>query len=236
MMTSMSTGDLAAFTCVGNSGHKYVVASFHGDTNGLASIPIVKALSEVSLSPSSSPSFSLPPPLPLHVLLPFPLILPFTLPLHPSSFSSCACTRVGGGREQRKYVTCLNCNACHVPSVLCHVPCVRDMRGLGVCLTGSSKRVWTTHTALGPRRKHLQSPLATLSGSGAIPGVSRFPTFVRYIAEPILPLTSCPLPHAPHSLSLSSRARARACALSLSLGWRLAEVGWTICGRAALAG
>eukprot|EP00277_Geminigera_cryophila_P024310 CAMPEP_0179467202 /NCGR_PEP_ID=MMETSP0799-20121207/48387_1 /TAXON_ID=46947 /ORGANISM="Geminigera cryophila, Strain CCMP2564" /LENGTH=466 /DNA_ID=CAMNT_0021272487 /DNA_START=73 /DNA_END=1472 /DNA_ORIENTATION=- len=41
-------GDLAAFTCVGNSGHKYVVASFHGDTNGLASIPIVKALSEVA--------------------------------------------------------------------------------------------------------------------------------------------------------------------------------------------
>ena len=136
----MSTGDLAAFTCVGNSGHKYVVASFHDNTNGLASIPIVKALSEVSLSPSSSPSFSLPPLLPLHVLLPFPLILPFTLPLHPSPFSSCACAWVGGGREQRKYVTCLNCNACrgreqkkhvtclncnacHVPSVICHMPC-----------------------------------------------------------------------------------------------------------------
>ncbi len=35
-------GDLAAFTAVGLTGQPFLLASFHGDTNGLASIPIVQ--------------------------------------------------------------------------------------------------------------------------------------------------------------------------------------------------
>jgi len=35
-------GDLAAFTTVGLTGQPFLLASFHGDTNGLASIPIVQ--------------------------------------------------------------------------------------------------------------------------------------------------------------------------------------------------
>lgn len=35
-------GDLAAFTAVSMSGHPFLLASFHGDTNGLASIPVVQ--------------------------------------------------------------------------------------------------------------------------------------------------------------------------------------------------
>ena len=37
-------GDLAAFVCSTYSGRQLVLASFHGDTNGRATIPLVEAL------------------------------------------------------------------------------------------------------------------------------------------------------------------------------------------------
>ena len=39
-------GDLAAFACVSRTGTRMVVASFHGDTNGLATIPMIKAVQD----------------------------------------------------------------------------------------------------------------------------------------------------------------------------------------------
>ena len=40
----VSAGDLLAAAVDGLDGNKYVLASFHGDTNGLATIPVVEAV------------------------------------------------------------------------------------------------------------------------------------------------------------------------------------------------
>uniref|UniRef100_A0A7S0MPE3 Endonuclease/exonuclease/phosphatase domain-containing protein n=1 Tax=Pyramimonas obovata TaxID=1411642 RepID=A0A7S0MPE3_9CHLO len=44
---SVADGDLLAITVEGANGVKYMLASFHGDTNGLATIPVVKAVRAV---------------------------------------------------------------------------------------------------------------------------------------------------------------------------------------------
>ena len=41
-------GDLAAYCIDATNGRKFLLASFHGDTNGLATVPIVRALHEVA--------------------------------------------------------------------------------------------------------------------------------------------------------------------------------------------
>jgi hypothetical protein len=40
----MAAGDLCAMTMQGADGRRYLLASFHGDTNGMASLPVLKAL------------------------------------------------------------------------------------------------------------------------------------------------------------------------------------------------
>jgi len=40
----IAKGDILAVTATAASGEKYVVASFHGDTNGLATIPVLRAM------------------------------------------------------------------------------------------------------------------------------------------------------------------------------------------------
>ena len=40
----VSQGDIIAVTATSNSGSKYVIVSFHGDTNGLATIPVLHAV------------------------------------------------------------------------------------------------------------------------------------------------------------------------------------------------
>mmetsp|Transcript_43765 Transcript_43765/g.138318 ORF Transcript_43765/g.138318 Transcript_43765/m.138318 type:complete len:949 (-) Transcript_43765:52-2898(-) len=42
----IAPGDLCAMTMKGVDGFRYLLASFHGDTNGLASLPVLKALHE----------------------------------------------------------------------------------------------------------------------------------------------------------------------------------------------
>ena len=42
----VAKGDILALKCTAVTGQEYVVASFHGDTNGLATIPVLKALNE----------------------------------------------------------------------------------------------------------------------------------------------------------------------------------------------
>eukprot|EP00192_Tetraselmis_astigmatica_P006288 CAMPEP_0117670250 /NCGR_PEP_ID=MMETSP0804-20121206/12632_1 /TAXON_ID=1074897 /ORGANISM="Tetraselmis astigmatica, Strain CCMP880" /LENGTH=518 /DNA_ID=CAMNT_0005478495 /DNA_START=155 /DNA_END=1711 /DNA_ORIENTATION=- len=44
----VAAGDLCAYTVTSKKGNKWLLASFHGDTNGLATIPIVKAVHAVS--------------------------------------------------------------------------------------------------------------------------------------------------------------------------------------------
>lgn len=57
----VSTGDILAVTIKDKSGHPYMLASFHGDTNGLATIPVVTAINSVlnSLSEKHSLVFGL---------------------------------------------------------------------------------------------------------------------------------------------------------------------------------
>lgn len=40
----VATGDILAITLIDRKGNKYMLASFHGDTNGLATIPVVNAV------------------------------------------------------------------------------------------------------------------------------------------------------------------------------------------------
>lgn len=40
----VASGDILAFTLIDRQGNKYMLASFHGDTNGLATIPVVEAM------------------------------------------------------------------------------------------------------------------------------------------------------------------------------------------------
>jgi len=46
----VAEGDLFAITVTGEDENSYLLASFHGDTNGLATIPVVKALNAVAQS------------------------------------------------------------------------------------------------------------------------------------------------------------------------------------------
>jgi hypothetical protein len=47
----IANGDLLAVTCIGaEDGTKYLLASFHGDTNGLATVPIVAAMHKYAIS------------------------------------------------------------------------------------------------------------------------------------------------------------------------------------------
>ncbi|GMH89924.1 hypothetical protein TrVE_jg6430 [Triparma verrucosa] len=50
----VAKGDILALKCTAVTGQEYVVASFHGDTNGLATIPVLKALNEVMKTQPSS--------------------------------------------------------------------------------------------------------------------------------------------------------------------------------------
>mmetsp|Transcript_24087 Transcript_24087/g.37801 ORF Transcript_24087/g.37801 Transcript_24087/m.37801 type:complete len:473 (-) Transcript_24087:283-1701(-) len=43
-----SDGDLVAFTIFGKDGRSYLLVSFHGDTNGLATLPVVTAVDKVA--------------------------------------------------------------------------------------------------------------------------------------------------------------------------------------------
>lgn len=54
----LEEGDLFAASCKGVDGKNYLLASFHGDTNGLASTPAVRALMEYRYM-FSSPRFAL---------------------------------------------------------------------------------------------------------------------------------------------------------------------------------
>jgi len=44
----VAAGDMCAYTITSKKGNNWVLASFHGDTNGLATIPIVKAVTAVA--------------------------------------------------------------------------------------------------------------------------------------------------------------------------------------------
>jgi len=46
----VATGDILAVTAMDASGNDYVIASFHGDTNGLATIPVVDAILQTMAS------------------------------------------------------------------------------------------------------------------------------------------------------------------------------------------
>jgi len=45
---SLAAGDLCVFACTSVSGQSYVFASFHGDTNGLATVPMIQKLREIA--------------------------------------------------------------------------------------------------------------------------------------------------------------------------------------------
>ena len=53
----VASGDLLVLTAAGKAGgRKYVLASFHGDTDGLATLPVLEAVHAVVLATNPNPN------------------------------------------------------------------------------------------------------------------------------------------------------------------------------------